>query len=180
MKTSILVMSFFSLASFNFLHAQTSKADRFLELRGGDSLWFVERGFAANRYYIGNQRVNTNTWLQQLEAGDNEVRELMRKFQRYRRQGAWWELGGSIVVLAGCVMALSEPYGSFETDTAPFVVAGVGLVAMGVGLVQASKGIRYFRQGLSLFNYKAKKGTLQPVQLKLEGAGTGITMRLKL
>jgi hypothetical protein len=179
MKGWILIISFLSMASGNQLLAQTSKPDRFLELRGGDSLWFVERGFAANRYYIGNQRVNTSTWLQQLETGDIEVREHMLKFQRYRRQGAWWELGGSTIVLVGCIMALSEPYGSYEIKTTPIVVMGIGLAAMGVGLIQASKGIRYFRQGLTLFNYKARKGTLQPVLLELQGAGAGISMQLK-
>jgi hypothetical protein len=176
-KSIILFVLLGALCSSSF--SQSMKPDRFLEQRGGDSLWFVERSFAASRFYIGDQRVNFQTWFRHLEEGDQEVKENMILFQQKRRQAMWWELGGNSMALVGIFMALQQPYGDYEVKPAPYVFLGVGLAGMTVGLIQGLKGAQYFRRGLSLYNYKAKNGTLKPVNVLMEGAGTGLSVKVQ-
>jgi hypothetical protein len=176
-KFSVLLL----IGIFATSAAIAQKPDRFLQERAGDSMWAVNRFFAAPRFYIGNEKVNWRTWRDHLKKGDKEAGAIITEADRKRRTGAWIGGGGALVSLVGLITLSNNTFpGTSQQDGATSIVMiSAGFVALVTGAIMEASAVRKMNSGIRLFNSKSAKGTLSPVTLKVHAGPTqaGLVLR---
>lgn len=145
----------------NDAKAQRRAIQRAMETRGSDSAWIFSPLFGRNRFFMGEQQVTQLEFYNRIRSSDNEVAALMDKAQARLTKGRFLEATGTVMILTGGL--LHNPYSegankSLNNITAALVIGGAAMYVAGLFFI--IPGAEKCRQGIELFNLKAKKNDL--------------------
>lgn len=182
MKSHInfLLLFLFVFTSLNS-EAQRRSDTRALRQRGSDSAWIYNPFMGATRFYIGNQRVTPLEFQNTLRNSDPKIEQLINEAVKRNRTALIVAGVGTVTGLVGLgILNYSDSYGNDNRTTTALVLmcTGVGLEITG-GIINIGAATR-FREGLRLFNQKAKNGAFHKnVQLGIgtTSNGAGLVLR---
>jgi hypothetical protein len=167
-------------------NAQMSKTDRkALRERGTDSAWIYHPFLARTRFYLGSTRVTGNEFENTLRNSDAEVETEISGAWKQFNTSRYLSWGAGATFLTGWLVinANQNNYYNYSSNnkvsTTGLVLLGVGLALEGVSLGFSIDANTRYRNGLRLFNKKAKEGTLQPVQLRVGTTNHGMGLMVR-
>ncbi|TAD84208.1 MAG: hypothetical protein EAY75_13515 [Bacteroidetes bacterium] len=159
--------------------AQTSKKDqRALRERGTDSAWLYNPFWGQPRFYLGTTRVSVSEFENTLRNSDAEVDALIGGATRKLNTARFMSLGAAATTMAGALLISNQTnYSSSRNNRlnpTGLVLMSAGLLLEGVALGFGIDGSNRVRNGLRLFNQKAKNGQLRPAQASLGPTNHGV------
>ncbi len=159
---------------------QTRADKRALRQRGNDSAWIYNPAFGQTRFYLGTTRVSPVEFENALRSADKNVNNLIEKARRKRTTGLILEGGGLAMGLVGLALLNNNYYYSnASNNTGGIILTSAGLGVQIAGTVIALSAFNNFRQSLQLFNYKARKGQLEPLTIEAGTTSNGIGLVLR-
>lgn len=168
-------------------NAQLSKRDqRAFRERGTDSAWIYNPAFARTRLYIGTTRVTANEFENTMRTSDAEVEALIGGAWRKLNTSRFLSWGAGATFLTGWLVinANQNNYNNNRTNnkvsTTGIILLSTGLVLEGVALGFGIESNMRYRNGIRLFNQKAKSGSLKPPQLNAGITNHGLGLMLKI
>ena len=166
--------------------AQLSKTDRkALREWGTDSAWIYHPFLARTRFYLGSTRVTGNEFENTLRNSDAEVETEISGAWKQFNTSRYLSWGAGATFLTGWLVmnANQNNYYNYSSNnkvsTTGLVLLGVGLALEGVSFGFSIDANTRYRNGLRLFNKKAKEGTLQPVQLRVGTTNHGMGLMVR-
>ncbi len=167
-KYNIFLTAIFICIGFQ---SKAQIADRFLNFRGGDSVWVIKNSLVSrSKYFIGSKQVNFATWENALQKGDVEIGKFIKKGTGFRRTSTGIVLGGFTAITTGIILqANSKMSGNVneEKRTLGRVVLGAGITANSLALVLGQHGWGLYHKGLRLYNNKVLQPPKQPFSMHL-------------
>ena len=167
-------------------NGQISKIDRkALRERGTDSAWIYHPFFARTRFYMGTTRVTGNEFENTLRNSDTEVESLISGAWKQFNTSRYLSWGAGATFLTGWLVinANQNNYHNYsrnnKVSTTGLVLLGAALALEGVSLGFSIDANNRYRNGLRVFNKKAKEGTLQPVQLRVGTTNHGMGLMVR-
>lgn len=168
------------LFSSETIFAQSKRDQRALRQRGTDSAWVYNPAFGQTRFYLGTTRVTPIEFENTLRSSDKNINQLIEQARRKRTTALILDGGGLLMMIAGSAM-LENNWNSYRDDnTAALLITGAGLATQIVGIIIGISAANNYRQGIMLFNYKARNGKLEPTSLRFGSTSNGIGFTLKL
>jgi hypothetical protein len=160
---------FLFMASGYLTKAQ--KTDRFLEFRGGDSVWVIKTSLLSrSKFFIGNQRVNFTIWQDHLQEEDVEISKFIKKGTGLRRASTGIVLGGLAAITAGIIIqSNSQASGNVneEKRTVGRVTTGLGIAATGIALLLGQQAWAFYHKAMRLYNIKVHQPPKQQLSINL-------------
>lgn len=162
--------------------AQSKNLRRAMEMRGSDSAWVYDPFLGRTRYFLGNEQVTPLEFYNRISDSDAEVAALMHAAQRRMRTAGILNYTGGGLGLVGLLLYnpdLMAPQTPRNNIALVLMALGIGIEI--AGYVVGTAAMRTYRQGIQLFNFKARRNDFKKAQRGLQlGAGTnGVGLRLK-
>lgn len=164
--------------------AQLSKKDqRAFRERGNDSAWFYNPFMGRPRFYLGTTRVSGSEFENTLRSSDAEVDKLMDGAWRKVNTASYLSLGAAVLTISGALLLDANMYNygyhsSNRLNPTGLVLLSAGLVLEGVALGFSINGSNRFRNGLRIFNQKAKSGQLRPAHARVGATNHGLGLAI--
>jgi hypothetical protein len=179
-KYNIFLTAIFIFIGFQ---SQAQEADRFLDFRGGDSVWVIKNSLISrSKYFIGSKQVNFATWENALQEGDLEISKFIKKGTGFRRTSTGIFFGGLTAITAGIIVQ-SNSNGSGNVNeqkrTIGRVTLGVGIAATGVALVLGQQGWAFYHKGMRLYNNKVLQPPKQPLSMHVLLGPAMVSLQIK-
>lgn len=162
--------------------AQRRMLQRAMEMRGSDSAWIFEPTFGRDRFFMGDEQVTPNEFYNRMRSSDREVATLLDQAQSQVIKGRILEGLGSAFTLTGWL--LFDPYASnrYQARNSTALTLLIGGLAMDIaGIVILTSARQKQRQGMQIFNVKARRNELSSPGAGLYfGVGNeGVGLRLR-
>jgi hypothetical protein len=175
---NILLVFVFLLTAFS-TNAQRRSDERALRQRGNDSAWIYNPFMGATRFYLGTTRVTPLEFENTLRSSDKNINQLIEQARRKRTTALILEGGGLLMLIAGSAM-LENNWNSYRDDnTTALLISGAGLATQIIGIIVGISAANSYRQGIMLFNYKARNRKLEPTSLQFSATTHGVGFTLK-
>jgi hypothetical protein len=162
--------------------AQSKNLRRAMEMRGSDSAWVYEPFLGRTRYFWGNEQVTPLEFYNRIADSDAEVAALMQAAQRRMHTAGLLNYTGGGLGLVGLLLYNPDQMAS----PSPRNNIAVVLMASGIGIeiagyVLSAAAMRTYRQGIQLFNFKARRNNFRKAQrgLQLGTGSNGVGLLLK-